>query len=156
MEIGYHAVGQEILQQLNQPIDVFCASVGTAHFAMGTAAGLSEGGSEARLVVFEPASTAVISGNEAGTHHVEGIGIGFVPPMLDPESYDEVRAIDEAHARNMARRLTTEEGLFAGVSSGLNIAGAIQIATDLGEGHTVVTAAVDTGLKYLAGSLYET
>ena len=156
MQLGYRAVGHEILEQLDRPVDVFCASVGTANFALGTATGLSEGGSEARIVVFEPATTAVISGNQPGTHHVEGIGIGFVPPMLDPNRYDEVRAIDEEDARRMARRLTSEEGLFAGVSSGLNIAGAVQIAKDLGQGHTVVTAAVDTGLKYLAGSLYNT
>jgi len=156
MQLGYRAVGHEILEQLDRPVDVFCASVGTSHFALGTATGLSEGGSEARIVVFEPATTAVISGNQPGTHHVEGIGIGFVPPMLDPNRYDEVRAIDEEDARRMARRLTLEEGLFAGVSSGLNIAGAVQIAKDLGQGHTVVTAAVDTGLKYLAGSLYNT
>jgi cysteine synthase A len=155
MQIGYRAVGHEILEQLDRPIDVFCAGVGTSHFAMGVATGLSEGGSEARIVVFEPATTAVISGKKPGTHHVEGIGIGFVPPMLDPDRYDEVRAIDERDARDMARRLVSEEGLFAGVSSAFNIAGAVQIAEELGGGHAVVTAAVDTGLKYLTGSLYE-
>lgn len=156
MQIGYRKVGEELLQQLDRPIDVFCASVGTGHFVQGVEAGLSEGGSPARIVVLEPASTAVISGGPPGTHGVEGIGIGFVPPLLDPERYDDVRAIEEKDARRMARRLASEEGLFAGVSSGLNVVGAIQLAKELGRGHTVVTAAVDTGLKYLDGPLYRT
>ena len=107
-----------------------------------------------KVVLFEPASSAVLSGSEPGTHRVEGIAIGFVPPMLDLELVDEVRTIDEQSARAMARRLTEEEGLFGGISSGLNVVGAIEVAKELGSGHKVVTAAVDTGLKYLAGDLY--
>jgi cysteine synthase A len=79
-----------------------------------------------------------------------------MPPLLDPDRYDEVRAIDEGTARVVARRLATEEGLLAGTSTGLNVAGAIDIARELGPGRTVVTVAVDTGLKYLSGDLYAT
>lgn len=153
--VGYRSVGEELLEQLDRPIDVFCAAVGTAGLAMGVAAALDEGGSPARIVVFEPASTPVISGGEAGTHGVEGIGIGFVPPLLDADRYDEVRTVDEGAGRAMARRLATDEGLLAGTSSGLNVAGAIDLAVELGTGHTVVTVACDTGLKYLAGDLYD-
>jgi cysteine synthase A len=96
----------------------------------------------------------VISGNAPGTHHVEGIGVGFVPPLLDEALYDEVRAIDETEARVMARELAAREGLLTGVSSGLNVVGAIGLATELGPGHVVATVAVDTGLKYLSGDLY--
>jgi cysteine synthase A len=152
--VGYRKIGDELYDQLDRPIDVFCASVGTAGMAMGVASALAEAGSPTRIVIFEPASTAVISGGKAGTHRVEGIGIGFVPPLLDPALYDEARAIDEEEGRAMARRLAAEEGVLAGTSSGLNVAGAIQIATELGEGHTVVTVAVDTGLKYLGGDLF--
>jgi cysteine synthase A len=152
--VGYRNIGTELLEQLNRPIDVFCAAVGTAGLAMGVSAALSDGGSDARIVVFEPASSPVISTGEVGTHHVEGAGIGFVPPLLDTDRYDEVRAIDEADGRAMARRLAAEEGLLAGTSTGLNVAGAIELACELGLGHTVVTVAVDTGLKYLAGDLY--
>ena len=81
--------------------------------------------------------------------------MGFVPPNLDKAYYDEARAIDEAEAREMAQRLAKEEGIFAGTSSGLNVVGALQLARELGSGHTVATVAVDTGLKYLAGDLYE-
>jgi cysteine synthase A len=152
--VGYRNIGAELLEQLDRPIDVFCAAVGTAGLVMGVSAALSDGGSDARIVVFEPASSPVISTGKAGTHHVEGMGIGFIPPLLEEDRYDEARAIEEADGRTMARRLATEEGLLAGTSTGLNIAGAIEVARELGPGHTVVTIAVDTGLKYLSGDLY--
>ena len=154
--VGYGAVGRELLEQLDRRIDVFCAAVGTAGLAMGVSQALDAAGSVARVVVFEPASTPVISGGEAGTHTVEGIGIGFVPPLLDDDRYDEVRKIDEAEGRMMARRLAQEEGLFAGTSTGLNVVGAIELAMEVGAGGTVVTVACDTGLKYLTGDLYRT
>jgi cysteine synthase A len=153
--VGYRQIGTELLEQLDRPIDVFCAAVGTAGLSMGVAAALSDGGSQARVVVFEPASTPFITAGSAGSHRVEGIGIGFLPPLLDHSRYDEARAIDELDARAMARRLAEEEGLLAGTSTGLNVAGAIGIAQELGPGHTVVTVAVDTGLKYLAGDLFD-
>ena len=123
---------------------------------MGVARALRQANGAARIVALEPATSAVISTGKAGGHHVEGIGIGFAPPLLDAALYDEARGIDEGAARHMARRLANEEGIFAGVSSGLNVVGALQLAQELGPGHTVVTVAVDTGLKYLAGDLYET
>lgn len=154
MIAGYRTVGDELLQQLDRPIDVFCAAVGTAGLAMGVSVALAEGDSPARIIVFEPASTPVISGEAPGTHHIEGIGVGFVPPLLDADRYDEVRTVTEADARAMARRLAAEEGLLAGTSTGCNVAGAIAVAAELGSGHTVVTVAVDTGLKYLEGDLF--
>ncbi len=154
--VGYRHVGIELMEQLDRPIDVFCASVGTAGLTMGVAWALADGGSAARVVLFEPASSPAISGGSAGTHHVEGIGIGFRPPLLDGSRYDEARGIDEEAGRVMARRLAAEEGLFAGTSSGLNVVGALQLAGELGAGGTVVTVACDTGLKYLAGDLYRT
>lgn len=152
--VGYRRVGDELVDQIDRRIDVFCASVGTAGLAMGVADALRGAGSLARIVVLEPAASAVISGRTPGPHRVEGIGIGFVPPLLDSERYDEARGVPESEGRDMARRLAAEEGLLAGTSSGLNVAGAVEIARELGEGHTVVTVACDTGLKYLAGDLY--
>lgn len=121
---------------------------------MGVSTALDDGGCSARVVVFEPASAPVTATGENGAHFVEGIGLGFVPPLLDAARYDEVRAVDETVGRDMARRLATEEGLFAGTSTGLNVAGAIEIAAEVGSGGTVVTVACDSGLKYLAGNLY--
>jgi cysteine synthase A len=152
--LGYRKVGEELIQQLDR-IDVFCAAVGTAGLAMGVSSALADARSETRIVVLEPASTPILTRGEAGAHRVEGIGIGFVPPLLDRERYDEARAVDEGEARAMARRLASEEGLLAGTSSGLNVTGALVIAAELGPGHNVATVAVDTGLKYLGGDLYE-
>lgn len=87
--------------------------------------------------------------------HVEGIGVGFVPPLLNKDLYDEIRTIEEDDAKTMAHRLASEEGIFSGISTGLNVVGALKLARELGSGHTVVTVAVDTGLKYLAGNLYQ-
>lgn len=147
--VGYREVGNELLEQLDRPIDAFCAAVGTGGLAMGVSGALADRGSAAKIVLFQPASTSVISGGEAGTHSVEGIGIGLVPPLLDPDRYDEVRPIDETVGREMARRLAA-----TGTSSGLNVVGAVALAAEMGPGRTVVTVAVDTGLKYLAGDLF--
>ena len=152
--IGYRKIGSELLQQVDQQIDAFCGGVGTAGMLMGVSQELRRTYPAVKIVGLEPATTNVISGGKAGSHHVEGIGIGFVPPLLDREFYDEARAIDEKEARLMARHLAKEEGIFAGTSSGLNVVGALQLAKELGEGKTVVTVAVDTGLKYLASDLF--
>jgi cysteine synthase A len=152
--VGYRTIGREILGQVDRRIDAFCGSVGTAGMLMGVSQELRHVYPEVRIVALEPATTAVISGGSAGSHHVEGIGIGFIPPLLDGELYDEARGIDEKESRLMVRRLANEEGVFAGTSSGLNVVGAFQLAEELGEGKTVVTVAVDTGLKYLADDLY--
>lgn len=150
---GYEQIGNELVVQADARIDAFCGGVGTAGMLMGVAHALR--GDRTQIVALEPAGSPVITTGTPGAHHVEGIGVGFVPPMLDRTQLDDVRAIDEGEARAMARRLAREEGIFAGVSSGLNVVGALQLAQELGSGHTVVTVAVDSGLKYLAGDLYE-
>ena len=151
---GYEAIGRELVEQVDAPIHAFCASVGTAAMVMGVARILSRLDPVPRIVALEPASTPMISKGKSGTHHVEGIGIGFVPPLLDRALVHEARGVDESQAREMAWRLAREEGIFAGTSSGMNVAGAVALARELGAGHTVVTVAVDSGLKYLAGDLY--
>lgn len=151
---GYRTIGKELVQQIDGDIDVFCGGVGTAGMLMGVAAEVKEVHPAARIVALEPSTSAVISGGDAGAHHVEGIGIGLIPPLLDDDLYDEVRAIDEAEARRTARLLSRKEGIFAGTSTGLNITAALQLAAEIGEGKRVVTVAVDSGLKYLSGDLY--
>lgn len=151
---GYERIGRELLEQIGGPVHAFCAAVGTAHMLMGVAHVLRRCIPSPRIVALEPASTPVLSKGVSGTHHVEGIGIGFVPPLLDKAFYDEARGIDEDEAREMAWRLARKEGIFAGTSSGMNVVGACMLARELGPGHTVVTVAVDTGLKYLAGDLF--
>jgi cysteine synthase len=153
---GYEAVGNELVEQIDGPIHAFCAGVGTAGMIMGVARVLRRLHPAPRIVALEPASSPVISKGVSGTHHIEGVGSGFVPPLLDKSLYDEARGIDEGAARAMALRLAREEGIFTGTSTGMNVVGALALARELGAGHTVVTVAVDTGLKYLAGDLYGT
>ena len=156
MVAGYESLGEELLQQVDGPIHAFCAAIGTAGMLMGTARVLRRAypGGATRIVALEPATSAVLSGGVAGRHGVEGVAPGFVPPQFDRAMVSETRAIDEADARRMAWTLARQEGLFAGTSTGLNVVAALQIARELGAGHTVVTVAVDSGLKYLAGDLY--
>ena len=151
---GYRQIGVELLNQLGT-IDLFCGAVGTAGMLVGVSRALKAGGSRARIVALEPTGSPVLTAGRAGAHRVEGTAAGFVPPHLKRTDYDEARAIDEEDARAMARRLAREEGIFAGISTGLNIVAAIQCAKELGAGRTVSTVAVDTGLKYLNGDLFE-
>ena len=152
---GYQHLGQELVDQVGGAIHAFCGGVGTAGMLVGVSRAVRRACPAACIVALEPASSAVISGRPGGSHHVEGVGVGFMPPLLMQEDYDAVRAIDEAEARAMARRLAKEEGIFAGTSTGLNVVGALQLAVELGCGHTVVTIAVDSGLKYLGGDLFQ-
>lgn len=153
--IGYSNIGYELMDQVEDPIDVFCGGVGTAGMAMGVATAFKNAKRDTKVIVFEPASSAVISMGQPGQHRVEGVGVGFVPPLLDKSLFSEVRTVEESEARKMAQRLAKEEGIFAGISSGLNVVGAVQLATELGEGHTVATVACDSGMKYLSGDLFD-
>ena len=151
---GYRAIGEELVAQLPAPIDAFCAGVGTAGMLVGATDAIRDAHPSTRVVVLEPAASPQISTGRTGTHTVEGISVGVVPPILRPGVYEEVWTIEEGDARTMARRLAREEGIFSGTSTGLNVVGAIQIAGELGPGHLVVTVAVDSGLKYLHGDLF--
>jgi cysteine synthase A len=150
---GYGQIGVELLDQLHS-VDAFCGAVGTAGMLVGVSRALKARGSRARIVALEPASSPALTQGRGGAHRVEGTATGRVPPHLTKSDYDEARAIEEADARVMAKRLAREEGVFAGTSTGLNVVGALQLAAELGPGHRVATVAVDTGLKYLAGDLF--
>ena len=152
--VGYKQIGLELLAQLTQGVDAFCGGVGIAGMLMGVAHALRGVRPSTRIIALEPASSAIISTGKVGSHHVEGLGVGFIPPLLDRAYYDEAWGIDEAEARRMCLRLAREEGIFAGTSTGVNVVGALRLASELGPGHTVATVAVDTGLKYLAEDLY--
>ena len=152
---GYRKMGKEILSQLNEPIDVFCGAVGTAGMVSGVSQELKQASSGTRIVVLEPAAAPLISQGVKGSHKVEGIGVGFVPPFLKEALYDEVRTVEETEACRMAKRLASEEGVFAGTSSGLNVAAAIELGVELGPGHTVVTVACDSGMKYMSSGLFD-
>jgi cysteine synthase A len=150
---GYGRIGIELLDQI-EPLDLFCGAVGTAGMLVGVSRALKARGDRTRIVALEPAESPALTRGYGGAHRVEGVATGRIPPHLTRDDYHEARAIDEAEARRTARRLASEEGIFAGTSSGLNVAGALQLACELGPGHRVATVAVDSGLKYLAGDLF--
>ncbi len=153
-KIGYSYLGKEILQQFPGKIDVFCAAVGTAGMLLGTSAELKKADPSTQIIALEPASSPFLTKGETGSHRVEGTATGRMPEMLTKDNYDSAMAIDEEKGRETARLLASREGIFAGTSSGLNICAAIEIGKKLGPGHTVVTVACDSGMKYLAGDLY--
>ncbi len=150
---GYAGIGRELAEQAGR-VDAFVGAVGSAGMLMGVARALKEAGSTARIIALEPATSPLLTQGKGGPHRVEGTAPGFWPPHLVKDAYDEARAIDEEHGRAIARRAAREEGIFAGTSSGVNIAAALDVARELGPGKVVATVAVDTGLKYLAGDLY--
>ena len=153
-KIGYNILGKEILRQVPTHIDVFCAAVGTAGMLLGTSEEFKKANSTTKIVALEPASSPFLTKGEKGSHRVEGTATGRMPPLLTSNDFDYALAIDEEKGRATARAMAAQEGIFAGTSSGLNVAAAIQIGMELGAGHSVVTVACDSGMKYLAGDLY--
>jgi cysteine synthase A len=151
---GYMGIGRELIEQTGGTLHAFCGGVGTAGMLAGVSKALKAGGCAARIVALEPLSAPLLTQGHGGPHRVEGIAAGFMPPHLTPQVYDEARAVDEAEARAMARRLAKEEGVFAGTSTALNVVAALKLAKELGPGKVVATVAVDSGLKYLAGDLF--
>jgi len=152
---GYLKMGEEILTQLKAPIDVFCAAVGTAGMVTGVSKALKQANPATSVILLEPASAPLLSEGIKGPHKIDGVGVGFIPPLLKQANYNGVMKIEETEARRMAQRLASEEGIFAGTSSGLNVAAAIAIGKKIGPGKTVITVACDSGMKYLAGGLFD-
>jgi cysteine synthase A len=146
---GYHSLGEEIWTQTGGKIDAFVQSVGTSASIRGVGSVLKRHHPKIAIVAVEPAESAVLSGGRAGPHKIEGVGIGYTPPLWDPDLVDEIVAVGTDDAKAMARRLAREEGLFAGTSSGANVIAAIRVGERLGPDARVVTLMVDSGLKYL-------
>jgi cysteine synthase A len=153
---GYRRLGEELLEQLPgpAPIVAFCSYVGTGGCFLGTTQALRVRLPLLHRVVVEPAESAVLSGRPAGTHHIEGGGIGRIPPQLRLSDFDEVVAVPEAEAYAMAREAARAEGIFSGPSTGANLVAALEVARRFGPDQRVLTVQVDSGLKYLGGSLY--
>ncbi|HVM45891.1 MAG TPA: pyridoxal-phosphate dependent enzyme, partial [Candidatus Thermoplasmatota archaeon] len=126
----------------------------TAHSIAGVSEVLRKQRADVRIVAVEPAESPILSEGRTGGHRIEGIGIGFVPPLWDPEVADEVVSVASDEAYEMARRLAREEGLFAGPSTGANVVAALRLARTLPPSATVGTLMVDSGLKYLTTELY--
>jgi cysteine synthase A len=153
---GYRAMGAEIAAQVPGPIAALCLYVGTAGCFIGVSQALRTVHPRLERIAVEPAESAVLSGGRAGTHRIEGGGAGFRPDLLGDDDVDGVIAVSTEEAFAMARRAAREEGVFSGPSTGANLVAALRTARRLGPGHRVVTAQVDSGLKYLAGGVYRT
>jgi cysteine synthase A len=153
---GYYALGEEIWSQTKGEVAAFVHCVGTAASSRGVATVLKRRKADVRIVAVEPAESSVLLGGRPGPHKIEGVGIGYTPPLWEPSLVDEVLAVKTEDAKEMARRLAREEALFAGTSSGANVVAAIRIAERLGSGAMVVTLMADSGLKYLNTDVYGT
>jgi cysteine synthase A len=151
---GYRVLGEEIWQQTQGEVDAFVHCVGTAASLRGVATVLKRRKPSVRIVAVEPAESSVLLGGQPGPHKIEGIGIGYTPPLWDATLVDEIVPVTTADAKAMTGRLAREEALFAGSSSGANVVAAMQVAERLGPGAKVVTLMVDSGLKYLSTDLY--
>jgi len=151
---GYYGLGEEIWSQTNGRVDAFVHCAGTAASSRGVATALKRHKPEVRIAVVEPAESSVLAGGEPKPHGIEGVGVGFAPPLFDRALVDEMLAVATEDGKQMARRLAREEALFAGTSSGANVVAAIELAKRLGAGKTVVTLMVDSGLKYLNTDVY--
>jgi cysteine synthase len=153
---GYHALGEELWTQSEGAIDAFVHTVGTAHSIHGAARAMRAHRPSLRVVAVEPAESAVLSGGPSGSHRIEGIGIGFVPPLWHPHEVDEILTVTTDEAKAMTRRLAREEGIFAGTSTGANVVAALRVAERLGSDATVATIIIDSGLRYLSTDLFRT
>ena len=150
IEAHSRSTGPEILRQLGGKLDAFVMGVGTGGTVMGVGRALRKGKNKVRIVAVEPDESAVMSGEERGCHGIQGLADGFIPPLVNLEEIDQVVRIKTSDAIAASHRLTREEGLLVGISSGANVLGAIEIASELGPGHTVVTVLPDRGERYLS------
>jgi cysteine synthase A len=153
---GYLPLGEEIWSQTEGRLNAFVHCVSTAHSIHGVTQSLWKHNDRIRIVAVEPEESAVLSGKPSGSHKIEGIGIGFIPPLWQPQLVNEIQTVTTDEAKAMARRLAREEGIFAGTSSGANVVAAIRVAQQLGPGSTVATLIVDSGLRYLSTDVYAT
>ena len=151
---GYYPLGEEIWRQTEGKVDAFVHCVGTAASSRGVATVLKRYDPKVKIVAVEPAESSVLRGGQAGPHKIEGVGIGYVPPLWEPAIVDDVVAVSTADAKEMARRLAREEALFAGTSSGANVVAALQVAQGLGPRANVVTLMGDSGLKYVSTDVF--
>ena len=151
---GYHALGEEIWHQMDGRVDAFVHSVGTAASIRGVSDILKRHNRNVQIIAVEPAESSVLLGNEPGPHKIEGVGIGYMPPLWEPSAVDGIEAVATKDAKEMARRLAAEEALFAGTSSGANVIAAMRVAERLGPDARVATLLCDSGLKYLSTDVY--
>lgn len=146
---SYSGLGKEIWEQTKGSVDIFIHSVGTAASFIGVSTYLKEQNKDIECIAVEPEESAFLSKGETGSHDIEGVGIGYRPPLWQDGLADQIRTVSTKQSVEMMRRLATDEGLFAGISSGSNVSVALEIAKEVSSDQTIVTLLCDSGLKYL-------
>ena len=145
----------EILQEVDGPIHGFCSGIGTGGTKTGIGETLMEKNPDMEIWAVEPENAAILSGGSIGSHIQMGIGDGVIPDILNREIYQGIHIIKDDEALQTARDLASKEGILCGISSGTNVAAAIQLAKKLGPGKTVVTVLPDTAERYFSTPLFE-
>ncbi|MCW8896373.1 cysteine synthase A [Sulfurimonas sp.] len=154
-EIHMLTTAKEILNDTDGKLDAFIAAVGTGGTLSGTSKVLKEHIANIAIFAVEPKDSAVLSGEEAGPHAIQGIGAGFIPEILDTTVYSEVIKVSNEDAISTAKMLAKEEGLLVGISAGANVYATMQIASrEEFKGKTLLTILCDTGERYLSTELF--
>ena len=152
----YKTTGPEIFDDLNGNVDVFVAGIGTGGTISGVGRYLKENVENVKIIGVEPASSAVISGNPAGPHKIQGIGAGFIPEVLNLDVVDEISPVSDSDAFEFARLVSNLEGFLVGISSGAALAAAIKEAKkEESAGKNIVVLFPDSGDRYLSTPLFE-
>ena len=147
--------GQEILKQAGKPIHGFCSGIGTGGTITGVGEALREQNPDILIWAIEPEHAAILSGGSIGTHLQMGIGDGVIPAILNQKIYDDIYIVTDEEAIQTAKDLASKEGIMCGISSGTNVAAALKLAEQLGEGKTVVTVLPDTAERYFSTPLFD-
>ena len=150
-----HHTGLEILEQVAGTIDGFCSGIGTGGSISGIGEVLKALNPHMEIWAVEPENAAILAGGTIGTHLQMGIGDGLIPENLNQDIYDDIYVVSDEEAIKTAKNLARMEGLMCGISSGTNVAAAIQLAKKLGKGKTVVTILPDTAERYFSTPLFE-
>jgi len=155
VRIHRDTTGPEIVEQMEGRLDAFVSAVGTGGTITGVGEVLKQRIPGCQIVAVEPKESAVLSGEQAGPHKIQGIGAGFVPMILNRALLDRVLTVSSEQALEYARRMAREEGLLVGISSGAAVFAALQIARELGSGRRVLTISASNGERYLSTALFQ-
>jgi cysteine synthase A len=154
-EIQRNMTAKEILAQVDGPIHGFCSGIGTGGTISGIGETLKEANPDITIWAVEPQNAAILAGGTIGTHLQMGIGDGLIPDNLNQEIYDDIYIVTDAQAIKTSQDLARKEGIMCGISSGTNVAAAIELAKKLGKGKTVVTVLPDTAERYFSTPLFD-
>jgi cysteine synthase A len=153
-DIHRKTTAKEIIAETHGEIDYFVAGVGTGGTLTGTGEKLKEIINNLKVVAVEPENSAVISGGEAGSHKIQGIGAGFIPEVLNTDIIDKIEKITNEEAFQTAKDLVVKEGIFSGISTGAAVAAALKIAREIDKEQRIVVIAPDTGERYLSTGVF--